>query len=381
MSLTIAIVGGKLQGCEAAYLAGKAGFRTLVVDQNPDAPASGLCDVLVPFRFTDRSDFPVLPETPDLILPAVEDDQVLACVDAWARRENIPLAFDMDAYETSVSKLASDRLFRELGLPVPAYWPDCGLPVVVKPDRASGSEGVEIFHDQQAFARRFPDKKDLAGRVAQAYLEGPSFSIEVMGAPGQYQTYLVTDLGMDEAYDCNRVTAPTALADRHIRAMEEMAVNIAEAVSLKGIMDLEVILNGDELYILEVDARLPSQTPMAVYHATGLNMVAALAANALGQEVLPMPGQQRHTRVEHIRVDGPDIAFLGEHIMSTQGSLHLEPGFFGADEAVTSYSPGKRQWVATLIFTGATAGETGKKRDLCLDNILNNARKPGKNTQ
>lgn len=33
------IVGGKLQGMEAVYLARRAGIRTLVIDRREDAPA------------------------------------------------------------------------------------------------------------------------------------------------------------------------------------------------------------------------------------------------------------------------------------------------------------------------------------------------------
>ena len=39
--MLIAVVGGKLQGVEAVYLAKKAGWKTLVIDKNPDVPAAG----------------------------------------------------------------------------------------------------------------------------------------------------------------------------------------------------------------------------------------------------------------------------------------------------------------------------------------------------
>lgn len=40
--MLIGIVGGKLQGIEAAYLAAKAGMRSLVIDRREDAPAIGI---------------------------------------------------------------------------------------------------------------------------------------------------------------------------------------------------------------------------------------------------------------------------------------------------------------------------------------------------
>ncbi len=40
--MRLAIVGGKLQGTEAAYLAGEAGYEVVLIDRRPDRPAAGL---------------------------------------------------------------------------------------------------------------------------------------------------------------------------------------------------------------------------------------------------------------------------------------------------------------------------------------------------
>ncbi len=371
MTVTIAIIGGKLQGVEAVYLAHKAGFNTLVIDKNPDAPAAKLCDRFLEFAFETDDVFPKQIEKPDLILPAIEDDDVLPLIQRWAVTENIPLAFDPHAYAISSSKLKSDAMFQALGLPAPKTFPACEFPVVVKPDQASGSEGVEIFNSKGEFLSRFPDGQGIGNRVVQEYVEGPSYSIEVIGSPGQYMPLQVTDLGMDEEYDCNRVTAPTDLPADQIREFEEMAVAIAEEIRLKGIMDVEVILHKGELKLLEIDARLPSQTPMAVYWSTGLNMVEMLAALFLGNPLRKRFKDERPALVEHIEVTGSKIKFLGEHIMGQHGPLHLEKDFFGADEAVTSFGADTSQWVATLVFTGQTPDEIDEKRAACLKKILN----------
>ena len=381
MPVTIAVVGGKLQGVEAVYLAQKAGFNTLVIDKNPGAPAARLCSRFFKFAFEQEGVFPRVMPKPDLILPAIEDDGVLHLVRRWAETENIPLAFDPAAYAVSSSKLKSDAMFQALGLPAPKPWPVCGFPLVVKPDQASGSQGVEIFRSEAGFLSRYPDGP--GNRVAQECVEGPSYSIEVIGCPGSYLPLQVTELGMDEAYDCNRVTAPADLTAGQIREFEEMAVAVAEEIQLKGIMDVEVILHQGELKLLEIDARLPSQTPMAVYWSTGVNMVALLAGIFLGSSLPAGMENQAPALVEHIEVtgyatasgNGPEIRFLGEHIMGQQGPLHLEKDFFGADEAVTSFGAGKETWVATLVFTGQTRYEVDKKRAACLKRIAGAAEK------
>ena len=42
--LKLGIIGGALQGIEAAYLAQKAGYETLVLDRREDAPARSIAD-------------------------------------------------------------------------------------------------------------------------------------------------------------------------------------------------------------------------------------------------------------------------------------------------------------------------------------------------
>jgi pyrrolysine biosynthesis protein PylC len=376
--MLIAVIGGKLQGVEAVYLAKKAGWETLVIDKNPTAPATGLCDRFIQFEFTPEH--PVPPQChgsgglkPDFILPAIEDDDVLSAVGQWSRIENIPLAFDPDAYALSSSKLKSDALFYAMGLPAPKPWPDCNFPLVVKPDQASGSQGVRIFSDSKAFLSCFPQSTD--NLIVQEYMEGPSYSIEVIGSPGNYEPFQVTDLEMDADYDCCRVTAPTKLPPDLVETFENMAVAIAEKISLTGIMDVEVVHHENQLKLLEIDARLPSQTPMTVYWSRGINMVEKLGLLVLNTKDSPPHREKekfadRFAIVEHIRVSGLNLDVLGEHIMGIEGPLKLETGFFGADEAITSFSPGKIQWVATMIFAGKKRDEVMAKRRACHENIL-----------
>jgi 3-methylornithine--L-lysine ligase len=368
--MLIAVIGGKLQGVEVVYLARKAGWKTLVIDKNPDAPAARLCDDFLEFEFNCEHPVPSGFPFVDFILPAIEDIEVLTLVKLWAEMKSIPLAFDLDAYRISNSKLKSDTLFKKMNFPTPESWPGCQFPIVLKPDQASGSQGVELFNDPEIFLAGFPTKQSLNNMVIQQYLEGPSYSIEVAGRPGKYQVLSVTDLTMDKIYDCKRVTAPTQLPLDQISRFEEMALAIAQKIHLTGIMDVEVILNKNELKLLEIDARFPSQTPMAVYWSTGINMVEILGNLFLNKNHVNI--KQKHERfviIEHIQVSGIDLEVCGEHIMTREGPLTIQSDFFGANEAITNFSPGKKQWVATLIFSGNTDEKVTAKRQNCYENI------------
>jgi pyrrolysine biosynthesis protein PylC len=55
--------------------------------------------------------------------------------------------------------------------------------------------------------------------------------------------------------------------------------------------------------------------------------------------------------------------------MSNSGALHVCRDFFGADEAITNYVPGREEWVATLIISGKDRKHAWEKRDRVIKEI------------
>jgi pyrrolysine biosynthesis protein PylC len=123
--------------------------------------------------------------------------------------------------------------------------------------------------------------------------------------------------------------------------------------------------------VLEIDARFPSQTPLCVYASTGCNMFELLADLFFTgkQSDWRPPASIRAAILEHIRVTPRAIFVEGERIMAEAGPLERVPGFFGADEAITSYRAGAPAWVATLIITGDTRERAEEKRNRVLSEI------------
>jgi pyrrolysine biosynthesis protein PylC len=208
--------------------------------------------------------------------------------------------------------------------------------------------------------------------VAQEYLEGPHFSIEIIGLPGDYRPLEVTELHMDRHHDCRRITAPCALDSTQVMEFEQMAIRVAERIQLRGLMDMEVILNDGRLKVLEIDARLPSQTPTAVFHSTGINMLKLLTELFLTQKMnIKHISQPQTTIYEHVKVIENHIEVMGEHIMSGVGPLKSYPGLFGANEVITNLHPGLKEWVATLILRGKNIEEVVGRKQQTYENIRN----------
>ncbi len=94
--MKIAIIGGKLQGVEAAYLARKAGWEVLLIDKNSDVPARDLADVFVQLDVADTKRFNSLIKDVELIIPATENIKTLNILEEWNQNSTIPLVFYSD---------------------------------------------------------------------------------------------------------------------------------------------------------------------------------------------------------------------------------------------------------------------------------------------
>jgi len=377
--MRLLIIGGKLQGTEAAYLAGKAGWETVLVDRREAPPAAGLADVHVVADVTaDEALSRRLIAGCDAVLPACEDEPTLTWLAARVPAWGVPFLFDIDAYRVSSSKLASRHLFAALDVPRPGDWPGCGFPVVVKPSGASGSEGVHVVHDQERLAFACA-ALEAAGHevVVEEYVGGPSISLEVLAWNGRAVPLQVTGLEFDASYDCKRVVAPVgedgagspaaagaggacewerALAPGALAAFAETGARLAAGLGLSGLMDVEAMARGSVPKVLEIDARLPSQTPTAVLWSSGVNLLELLermVRTGTPPAVVPIP--RRACVYQHVHASRGELAIVGEHVMGGAGPLQLVEGFYGADEALTDYVPGAAAWSATLIVAAATA--------------------------
>jgi 3-methylornithine--L-lysine ligase len=377
--MRLVVVGGKLQGTEAAYLGLKAGYEVVLIDRRVDVPAAGLAAETHAFDVAEDEDRTrQLFMACDAVLPACEDDDTLDWIASRAAAWGAPLLFDLQAYGVSSSKVRSNSLFDDLGVARPAPWPTCGFPLIVKPSGASGSEGVRLVEDEDELAAA---RAELEARghvaVVEEFAPGPSLSLEVVAWGGATRPLLCTDLEFDRYYDCKRVLAPVGGPDivDVLTRFDEIGERLALGLGLNGVMDIEAMVHADQLKVLEIDARLPSQTPTAVFQASGINIVALLAETVLGGRIPPVERTARQgCCYQHVCVSGGAVEVLGEHMMGAARPLRLVPGLYGADEVITdlpehaSDDP-DAEWVATLIATAPTAEQARAKAAAALQRL------------
>ena len=362
--MKIGIVGGALQGIEAVYLSKKAGYETVVIDKRKTAPACSLADSSETADvLKDGAAVKSILSGCDAVIPAFEELEALKVLDSMMRETGIPFLFDMNAYLVSCSKEKSNRIMSEAGIPIPKPWPECGFPMVVKPSGQSGSVGVTIANDENDRLRGLKAVEKLGDEpVQQEFVSGKSVSVEMIGTRGKTKSYVTTEVVLDYNYDCKQVVCePGILPPEDDLKLAEMGERIGNAIGLCAIMDLEAIYTRNGLRALEIDARIPSQTPAAVYAATGINLLEELVCSGTGKS----SGKTRRpgcSVYEHFIVSDGIIRTCGEKEFGHVDRPYIEKDFFGADEAITDYGRSSHTWRATVINRGETMQECLHKR-------------------
>lgn len=348
------VLGAKLQGIEAIYLGKKAGYYVTVIDCRDDAPGADLADEFIKADIMEWDQVAEYFIKADVIIPVIEDTLVLHKIQTYGDKNGGKIGkkiiFDYKAYELSGSKEKSNELFEKTGIPMPKKYPDCKYPVIVKPDNLSGSANVHIAYCDKE-VKKYKNIYSDQNLIIQEYLEGPSYSLEVLGDGEQFYFPLITQVIIDHEFDCKRIASPVNITQEKEKQMFDIAKTLADKIKINGIFDIEVIDSGKTLKVLEIDARMPSQTPISVYKSTGINMIKMLADMKQGKKISCEPAKKIQACLyQQIYVHSKKIEVLGEHIMSQSHSLEIIENFYGADEVITDYKKGCQKWRAIVII-------------------------------
>lgn len=366
--MRICIVGGKLQGIEALYLSKKAGFESVLIDRSSDVPGKSLADEFVCMDALKASD---TIRSCDVVVPAFEDLQGLINLSHMCEQMGVPMLFDEKSYRISSSKIESNKFFDKIGVPTPKWIfntrqkNSLKFPVILKPSEGSGSEDVVVVHSPEEFESLYCD-----GTIAQEFVSGPSLSLELIGDGEEVEGLVVTQLEFDDDCDCKRVFAPHELPEYTEELFFEYSIRIGKELRLKGVMDVEAMIRGEKPEIIEIDARLPSQTPTAVLHCSDVNILEETITTWMdGKLSFKRPRVKRAVIYEHVVVGDEGLKSVGEHVLASARDLQIVDKFHGAEEAIVGkVSEGL---IITLILVGNDLTRLWKKRERVIDSIIN----------
>jgi len=129
-------------------------------------------------------------------------------------------------------------------------------------------------------------------------------------------------------------------------------------------MDVEAIDTAKGLRVIEIDARIPSQTPAAVLAATGINLLEELASPKFRKAAAGA------SSYEHFVIKDRTIMTCGEKEFAKVRNPRIAKGLFGSDEMITDHTPNADVWRGTMINSARSDGELEKKRARCIERIM-----------
>ncbi len=329
------LIGGKLQGFEASYLAKKARLHVVLVDKKERPLITKVVDEFHCFDVTKEPERLIeLSRTAVAVLPVNENPETINFLRNIRNELACPMLFDFDAYHISMDKKRSKEYFRSIDIPMPLDNPT-SPPYFVKPPCESSSIGTSIIYDESGL-----EGLD-ASMLIEEYVEGDVVSLEVVGDGERFEVVRETKIHIDGTYDCHMVTPLNNYPE-----FRDLAYKLAKHLNLKGIMDVEAIDSVQGLKVLEIDARFPSQTPTVVYHSSGVNLIElllqAFVTGVRENEAIP---EKNYCTYEHLIFMDGQLIPVGEHVLSQGIDYHQ----FHASEGLEIFECSGERKVFTLI--------------------------------
>jgi biotin carboxylase len=304
----------------------RLGLRTIAVDQNPGAVAAVEADE---FICVSTRDVPAIRRAvgnrpvAGVISPA-SDASVMA-VRALSEAYGTAFRPSRRAAMASLDKACFRRVVDRLGMPryrwvsgsnaalVTSQARSLGLPLVVKPNRSSGSKGITIvddvaqLHDAVKLAQKFGFGDEV---IVEEFLDGTHYSAECFiedHRPVFSAVIQRTITAPPQAITIEQLL-PAGLDDATTTALEDGIAGICTALDLdRGPLNLDfVVTPAGDVQFVEVAARLGGNgISLLVHHAYDVDLTAAAIRLAVGDPVELRPGP-RETMILRILQAGTE---------------------------------------------------------------------------
>ena len=339
----------------------KEGYETIIVNNNPET-------VSTDFDIADKLYFePLTPEDVESIVDLEKPDgavvqfggQTAIKLTEALMQMGVPIlgasAEDVDAAE---DRELFDKILEECGIPRPnggtVYTAGeakevasrLGYPVLVRPSYVLGGQGMQIAindHDIDEFI-------GIINRIAQdhpilvdKYLQGKEIEVDAVCdgdeilIPGIMEH--IERAGIHSG-DSISVYPAQSISEKTKRTIEEYTRRLARSLHVIGLINIQFIVCGEDVYVIEVNPR-SSRTVPYISKVTGIPIVLLAAKMIIGNKLKDLgytPGLQAEADYYAVKmpvfsfekIRGADIS-LGPEMKSTGECLGIAETF---DEAL-----------------------------------------------
>ena len=295
----------------ASFALREAGFETIMVNCNPET-------VSTDYDTSDRLYFE--PLTPEDVTNIIDAEQPMGIIVSLGGQTPLKLAAtlppELIAGTSSASiDLAEDReqwnaLCRDLGIPQPpggtavdadgalAIAAQVGYPVLVRPSYVLGGRAMEIIYDDAQMVRAMAEMSDFGSLGIEGGLsaERPVLVDRFLEDATEVDVDAVRDrLGdvmigavmehVEEAGvhsgDSACVIPPPHLSAAVVARIEDHTLAIAEALDVRGPINVQFAVKDDEVYVIEANPRASRTVPF-VAKATGVPLAKVASRVMMG---------------------------------------------------------------------------------------------------
>ena len=311
--------------CHAAFALSAAGYETIMINCNPET-------VSTDYDTSDRLYFEPLTEEDVLEIVRKEESNgtVKGVIVQFGGQTPLKLAQALEGAKVPILgtspdaiDLAEDRdrfkaLIERLGLRQPnsgiARSPDearaiagtIGFPIVIRPSYVLGGRAMEIVHDDAQLARYISEAVVVSGKspvLIDSYLRDAT-EVDVDAIADGEDVFIcgvmehIEEAGVHSG-DSACSLPPHSLKPHLIADMERQTKELARALHVVGLMNVQFAIQNDDIYVLEVNPRASRTVPF-VAKVIGLP-IAGIASQVLAGKRLATFGLQR-PRLDHIAV-------------------------------------------------------------------------------
>ena len=342
----------------ASYALKEGGYDAVMVNSNPET-------VSTDYDTSTRLYFE--PLSAEHVLEVIRREKPEGVILQFGGQSPLKLARELEAAGTTILgtspeaiDLAEDRarfgrLLTELGIPHPRFGTastpeearevarELGYPAVVRPSYVLGGRRMEIVYSDDdlnlylsSSADTSPDHPTLIDEFMEDYVE-----VDVDAVSDGEDVYIggimehVEEAGVHSG-DSSCVTPPITLHRALLERIEEYTRRLALAVGVVGLMNVQYVVRGDSVMVIECNPRASRTVPF-ISKATGVPLAKVATRVLVGEKLRDM--DLGPSVSGHFSVKAPVFPFdrfadadplLGPEMRSTGEAMGIDRTFGGA---------------------------------------------------
>jgi carbamoyl-phosphate synthase large subunit len=305
--------------CHASFALQEADFETIMVNCNPET-------VSTDYDTSDRLYFE--PLTFEDVMNIVEVEKPEGVIVQFGGQTPLNLAVQLhnagvpiigtspDSIDLAEDRKRFGKLLEDLKIPSPengtvvsseeakAIAQKIGYPIIVRPSYVLGGRAMAIVYDEQSldeYMRSAVDASPQKPILIDKFLER-AVEIDVDALADETACVIagiqehIEEAGIHSG-DSSSVLPAQKIAEEHIETIEHYTCNLAKALKVKGLMNIQFAIKDNRVYVLEVNPRASRTVPF-VAKATGVPIAKIASLIMAGvktlkdfnlPEVLPVP--------------------------------------------------------------------------------------------